>query len=529
MAVKKQSFMKGILVMMGAQVFIKLLGFIYRVVLTNFEEFADKGNSYYGSGYTVYMFILAIATMGIPNTISKIVSEKIALGDRRGAHRTFKVSFFLFAFIGAFFAALLYIFSEFFAVNILVNPGVELTMKVLAPAVFFVAISSTIRGYFVGMSNMTLVSGAQIIDQIVNCIFSIVFVVMLLDRTPEVMAAGSTMATTLAAFASMMYVFIYYLRNKKDIKEEVKLAPKKEAQRKRDIVSEVIRYVIPISFGSLVVQISNMIDLTTVLKGLTLKGYDIETANEIFGIILGKIDMLIALPLAFNIAFSTALVPAVSSAMARKDKKGALKKINFSIKLSSLIAFPCAIGMSVLAGPILQLIFPNAPNGAELLQISAFTIVFSVVAQTIYGSLHGIGKMVIPGICLLFGAAVKYFMNVTLIPIYGEKIAVASTLVYQLIAFTLATIILFYNLKEVPRLWNSFFKPGVISVIMGIVALITYNITMNITSSNSISTILAIIVAIIVYLLEIFIFKILNSEEIEQLPGGAKLNKLLKK
>ena len=184
--------------------------------------------------------------------------------------------------------------------------------------------------------------------------------------------------------------------------------------------------------------------------------------------------------------------------------------------------------MSVLATPILKLIFPNAPNGGSLLQIASFTIVFSVVAQTIYGSLHGIGKMIIPGLCLLFGACVKYFMNVNLIPIFGEPIIVASTLVYQVIAFSLATVILFYSLKEVPRLWNCFFKPCVISVIMGIFTLVKYNIVMSITSSNFISTIIAIVVAIVVYLTEIFMFKILDKEEISQLPFGSKLNKLLK-
>ncbi|MEG0221452.1 MAG: oligosaccharide flippase family protein [Clostridia bacterium] len=282
MAVKKQSFMKGILVIMGAQILVKLMGFAYRVILTNFKEFSDTGNSYYGSGYTVYTFILAIATLGIPNTISKIVSEKIAVGDRRGAHKVFKVAFFLFAFVGAFFAVVLYVFAEPIATYVLANPGVELTMKVLAPAVFFCAVGATVKGYFIGMSNMSLISNAQIIDQIVNCIFSVAFVAMLLNTTPEVMAAGSTMATTLATFSSMMYVLIYYRHSKKDIMEEIDASPKSERIQKRDIVKQIIKYVIPISFGSLVVQLSGLIDLVSVMKGLDGFGYTLDKANEIF-------------------------------------------------------------------------------------------------------------------------------------------------------------------------------------------------------------------------------------------------------
>ena len=86
MAIKKQTFMKSVAVVMIAQLLIKLMGFIYRVILTNIEGFQDAGNSYYGTGYKVYIFILAIATTGVPNAISKLVAEKMAVGDPKGAH-----------------------------------------------------------------------------------------------------------------------------------------------------------------------------------------------------------------------------------------------------------------------------------------------------------------------------------------------------------------------------------------------------------------------------------------------------------
>ena len=105
MAIKKQTFMNGVLIIMISQILIKLLGFIYRIILTNFPQFADEGNSYYGSGYQVYTFILAIATMGIPNTISKLVSEKMAIGDKRGAHRIFRTAMVVFTFIAVLFSS----------------------------------------------------------------------------------------------------------------------------------------------------------------------------------------------------------------------------------------------------------------------------------------------------------------------------------------------------------------------------------------------------------------------------------------
>ena len=170
MAIKKQSFMKGVFVIMLSQVLIKLLGFVYRIVQTNIPQFADVGNSYYGSGYQVYTFILAIATMGIPNTISKLVSEKRTIGDKRGAHRIFKTAFVVFVSIATMFALALFFGSGFIATHILNNEGVKYTLMALSPAIIFVSMSAVLRGYFIGMQNVSAHSVAQVIEQIVNSV-----------------------------------------------------------------------------------------------------------------------------------------------------------------------------------------------------------------------------------------------------------------------------------------------------------------------------------------------------------------------
>jgi len=207
--------MNGVLVIMISQVLIKVMGFIYRIVLTNFPEFSDEGNSYYGSGFQVYTLILAIATMGIPNTMSKLISDKMAVGDKRGAHRIFRTAMGLFTFIAILFALFLFFGADFIATSILNNPGVQYTLMALSPAIIFVAMSAVLRGYFVGMQNMMEYSKAQIIEQIINSVFSIIFVMMLLNtNNPEIMAAGSTLATTVATSSAFFYLLMYYNKNK---------------------------------------------------------------------------------------------------------------------------------------------------------------------------------------------------------------------------------------------------------------------------------------------------------------------------
>lgn len=526
MAVKKQSFMNGVLIIMISQVLIKVFGFIYRIVLTNFPQFADEGNSYYGSGYQVYTLLLAIATTGIPNTISKLVSEKMAIGDKRGAHKIFRTALMVFSIIGIVFGLGLFFSAKPLATYVLKNPGVEYTLKALAPAIIFVAMSAVLRGYFVGMQNMMEYSKAQVIEQIVNSIFSIVFVVMLLDATPEIMAAGSTLATTVAASSAFLYLVLYYNKNKKDIWRDIKSAKDFATDSTKKIAKKLISYAIPISFGSVVVSLSGVIDLVTVMDGLQKFGYDLQTANEKFGILLGKVDILNSVPLSLNVAFSVALVPFISGAIARGRKKDAINKINFSLKVSSIIAMPCAAGLFILADPIFRLIFPNAPLGASLLQVQCWMIIFSVLAQTVYGSLQGLGKLYVPGVCLAIGAFVKYLLNVTLVPKFGEIVPAFSTVVYNFIAFSLAFNILFKSLKIKPNIKQIFIKPIICTIIMSILTLLVYNLLTYLKLSNSISTIMSILFAVLSYFILVIKLRVLTENEVKQLPYGNKICKV---
>ena len=529
MAIKKQTFMKGVMIIMISQILIKIFGFIYRIVLTNIEGFSDVGNSYYGAGYKVYSFILAVATMGIPNTISKLVSEKLAVGDNKGAHKVFKTALNVFTAVGIFFALLLFFSSNYVATNILSNPGVKYTLMVLSPAVLFVSIASVFRGYFVGMENMVAHSVAQIVEQIVNSVLSIVFVMMLVTKSPEIMAAGSTAATAVSTLVALLYLVIYYRRSRKDIKENVKNSTDVPQEGRRQIVKKIIHYVIPISFGSIVVALAGMIDLVTVMDGLQKFGYTLEQANEKFGIILGKVDILTSVPLALNVAFSTSLVPVVTSAITRGNKKEAISKINYSMKISAIIAFPCAVGLSILAGPIIQMLFPNASDGAYLLRIEAFVVVFSVLAQTAYGSLHGLGKLYIPGMSLLIGACVKYFLNILFIPIFGEIVVPITTLIYQFIAVLVSTVCLYSTLNTEYDSKNIIIKPIIASFIMAVSAILIYNLSHYITSSNSISVLISICAAVLTYVVAVVNLNVLTEKQIMDLPYGNKICHFVKK
>ena len=535
---KKNSFMGNVLMLMFSQILIKILGLVYRLVIMNVPGFGDLGNGYYSAGYQIYAVLLTISSQGIPSAISRLVSEKIAVGEYKSAHRIFKFAMGLFAIVGGFFSLFLYVFSDFIASHILNVPDVKYVLRVLAPAIFFVTTSAVFRGYFAGLGTMKPSSVSQTLEQLFNCTLTITFVYALIGKEPYVMAAGGNLSTTLAILISFSYLLMYYRRNNKKYAEKYKNVEQKPDTRSvKSVAKTILMSSIPITIGSIISVVSTLIDTVTVSNCIQIAYQGIIQSKELLEQqamrltgILSKVDTLVNLPIAVNLAFYSALVPAISSAIAKKDYSSASKKISFSISASLLIVIPCAIGFIVLADPILRMLYPNASDGAGILQIAAITMIFVAINHTLNGSLYGLNKLYIPAIALTFGSIVKVILNIVLIRnpninIYGASI---SSLICQLITFGITYRAIKSAIDIKINVKNTVIKPMIAGITMGVIIFLI-NYLFKSVINNYILTICNIGIGAIAYLLVVAYLKVLNKEEICALPMGNKIYGVLTK
>lgn len=535
---KGTSFMKNVAMLMIAQIVIKILGFIYRLVIINVEGFGDIGNGYYDAGYTVYSLLLTISSVGIPTVISKLVSERVAIGDHKGAYRIFKTSLKIFTIIGAVLSVALFFGAELVASEILNVPDIKYVLRVLAPAIMFVASSSVLRGYFAGLGSMKATSVSQTLEQFFNCVLTITFVYALVGKDPAIMAAGGNVSTTLAIFISFTYLYIFYKRRKKGILAECEAQTvAQEDKTTGKLLKTIFAISIPMTIGSLISVVNNMIDTATIsnciqtaFSGVLDTKEALESkAMELSGI-LSKVVTIIHLPLAITGSFCTALVPAISSAISIKDYKTVNKRLSFSFFASILIIMPCTAGLAVLAKPILQLIYPAASDGALILILSTLTMIFVSLNYVVNGGLYGFGKVHIPAIALAIGGVIKLVLNVILIS--NPKINIYGAVITSIISQGLAFGICLYYLNKQIKLEMSFkhhvLKPIFASVIMGVIVYFAYRILIG-SMGNAISTILSILIGVISYAVLVLATKMLTKEDIYMIPFGTKIYGVLVK
>lgn len=572
---KTHSFMGNVAIILFAQIMVKVLGLVYRMVITNIDGFGNTGNGFYNAGFQVYTVLLAISSVGIPNAIAKMVSERAALNDYRGAHRVFTSALKLFAIIGIVCSVILYAGSDFIAVHIMNMDGAQYVMRALAPSLFFVCLASVIRGYFQGLSDMRATSFSQMLEQIFKCSLTIIFVILtvgVMPKTmqfltritllyspdgitpPEIMAAWANFASSAATVISFVYLLIFYLKRRATINERIKNSTgETENASTKKLMKMILMLSVPISLASIITAVNRVVDLATITRGIEIAfangipeiagaaailnptASELNTAAVTLSGMLSKSDTLFNMPLALNIAFATVLVPSISGAIAKGETKEASEKTSYSVLISILIILPCAIGYMVLAQPIYNIIYPATPDGADLLSLMSVALVFSALTQTITGALQGIGKVYVPAISILVGCIFKVVLNIALIRIPSINIygAAISSIVCQIVAFLINFFVLIRYIPIKLSLGKYIIKPLVSGIIMGGVAFGVFTLLSSVMGTgyinNLIATVVSIAVAAVVYFALVLVLHIMSKEDILLLPAGTKIYKLLTK
>ncbi len=524
----KQTFMNSVIVLMISQFIIKVSGLIYKVYLTNKHGFGDTGNAIYSAGFQAYTLLLAISSIGVPNTISQLISSKVAVGDNKGAHRIFKVAIAIFGAIGFASSSFLFLNADKLANSYLGIPEAEMTIMALAPSIFVVSISSVIRGYFNGREKISITANSQSIEQILKTILTIVTVEVfsILSKNDTVtMVAGAAIGTTTATFFSFIYLYIFYIKNKREIWKDVISSKQHKKEGISSIIKAIMAISLPISITALLSSVNKSIDAFTVVNTIS-EFLGTEEAKLQYGILTGKVETLIVLPYSFNIAFAITLIPTISAAQASGEMEKAIKRINFSLLATILIALPCTAVLFVFAQPILKLLFPNAYLGSLMLKISSLSIVFVAINQTVGGVLQGLKKVSVPIIAIGVGSIVKIVLNMILLPI--EQLNINGAIIATIIShFATCLVSVIYLKKYIDIQFNInklIIKPILATISMIITAWYIYN-NITILNSKNITLICSLLIGLIIYILSIIMLKILSKEEIYMLPYGNKIYK----
>lgn len=535
---KKDSFILQAGILASAGIIVRIIGLLYNRPLV--AIIGDEGNGYYNSAYYAYSIILLISSYSIPSAVSKVIAQRLATKEYRNAHRIFCCAFIYVLVVGGI--ASLFVF---FGAGLLVKmDSAVLPLRVLAPTIFFSGILGVLRGYFQAHKTMVQTSVSQILEQLVNAGVSIgmayVMVNMVADQSPTTQAsfgaAGGTIGTGAGVLAGLLFMLGVYALNRKTIRRRIERDTGHIDESYGDIFKMILMVVTPFIISTGIYNITNFLDNTIyqqIMMGVRKIG---EAAVSTDLSAISKGTKISNIPIAMASAMATALIPGISSDFTQGYLDGVKNKVAKSVKVTMLISIPCAVGIGVLARPVMLVIFPQPASleiSSTLLSCMSVSIIFYALSTLTQAILQSIGRMNTPIInataAVIIHAAVMILMMLFLNEKYSLYYYVFSTVLYSFILCVLNQAAVHRHLQYRQEIDRTFIRPVVASIIMGAAAFGTYQGIFYLCKINIIALAIAIVVGMSIYFILIIRWNAVTEEELRSMPKGYMLVSIAQK
>jgi stage V sporulation protein B len=534
------TLIRGAAILGAAGLVVKILGAVFRIPLVNW--IGDIGMANYNPAYYIYNFFLVLATAGIPIAISKMVSERIAVGHYGEAHKVYKISFGLMGAIGVISFVILFVFAPQIS-NLVNNPQAELAMRAIAPCLIFVPTMAALRGYFQGMQNMRPTAISQIVEQFFRVVVGLSLAYVLFNLAGgssfaakydafERGAAGAAFGATAGSIGGLLIILLVYGLSKKSIHFKIRHSHNEEFEPTGLILKRIMIIAIPITIGAAIMPITNLVDVTIVIGRLQDASIGYEEAKGLYGQLGGFVGSLVYLPQVLIYAVAISLVPLISAAHRVGDTVALKENVSLGVRLACIIGFPCAAGLMALSEPIMLLIYPaqaeSAISAAQILFTMSVGIFFLSASQTLTGVLQGVGKQAIPVRNLLLGVGLKIIITWVLTAI--PSINIQGAAIGTVVAFAVASVLNLFAARKYTgaeiKIGKTFGRPFAAAAIMGLACKGIYELLRLWIDSNTIPALVAVCTGVVLYGVMILVTKTISKSELGKLPKGDKLLKV---
>ena len=519
---KGESLMKGTFILTIAGIVVKIIGSLNWIFVS--RVLGGEGIGLYQMAFPIYFFALSVSTAGVPVAISIITAERVALKDIWGARRVFRISMMLMLVTGVLFSLLTYFGAGWLIeYQFIRDPRAYYSVVVLAPAIFFVTLLASSRGYLQGWQRMTPTAVSQIVEQIFRVITMVLLARLFLPMGLEYAAAGASFGACAGAVTGLIVLVWYHWQLDRDIRRDYtpeELLPKADMEQEScwKILHRLFKLALPVSAASIMLPVVSNLDLAIVPQRLEVAGYTVNQATELFGYLTGMAVPLINLSTIITASLAVSIIPALSEARAVGDQARIYEQSAAGIRISHFVCFPAFIIVLMLATPISTLIY-SAPGAGPAVWACSFSIVLLGLHQVSTGILQGLGHPTIPMVNMILAAVAKVILNWTLtaIPTLGILGAAFATAADMGVA---AFINMFFIYKYVgcSMEWKHFFKACCASVVMAIAVKLFYDTTFAAWGINAVSTFGATFVGCVVYIAAMLVIGGIGEEDMERVP-----------
>lgn len=524
----------GVVVLTVSNILVKLIGMLLKVPLQRI--LGDGGMAYYNVANDIYVWLYTLSTTGFPVAISILTSEARGRGNLNEAKKLFRVALGLFVCVGTAGMLTMLLGSGFFA-QMYKIPDSSMAIVAIAPTLLFVCVSSCFNGYFQGYQRMTPTAISELIAALGKLLIGIAFALCAIDlgKQSYEVAAVTLLGLTIGCGIAMIYLIISKSRFKEEeyntefVREDSDRLPVRSTGA---LLKKILAIGIPITLSSSLISFTNVLDGMILSDRLHAVGYLSEQVEIMFGNYKTCAVTMFNLPPALIYPISASIIPFLSTALVSGNRVRVKQTMDSSLRIGAIIALPCAVGLSVLAEPVLKLLFSDssAEMAAPLLSVLAIGILFLALLTLTNAMLQSHKLERVPIISTAAGCGVKLLTSYFLIGMPGVEMygAPIGTCLCYMTALVINLAVMYRKLGYIPSFMKIFLRPLFAAVLCGITAAGGYLLLSSILP-GSIATLGSIAVAAGVYGVSIFLLRGITEEDVLMLPKGKTICKVLHK
>ncbi|WP_248926911.1 stage V sporulation protein B [Paenibacillus hamazuiensis] len=391
---QKQSFVQGTFILTVSAFVIRMLGFVNSIVLARF--LGAEGIGLLMMAHPLIPIVVTLTGLGLPVAISKLVAEAEAEGDSAKVKRILRVSLAVTGTIGIVLTLLFLLGSKIIASHYLTDQRAYYAMLAMIPIVPLVAVSSVIKGYFRGKQNMKPLAFSEVAEQIVRLPLVMALVQFLLPYGVEYAAAGVMAGTVIGEATGLLYLLLMFRAYRKKAASTASMTVAASASPQlpsdRRTLLELLHIGLPTTGQGLFYSIYRALQPILVTKSLAVAGVGTALATKQYGLLLGCAFPLLAFPGFIMHSLSDALIPAISEAGIRQNKRLILQRMDQAMKLALIVGAPITIVLYVWAVPLTTM-FYRAPEAGNLLKLLAPVYFLQYFEAPLHAILLGLGKI----------------------------------------------------------------------------------------------------------------------------------------
>ena len=504
--------MSGVVVLSLSAVIVKIIGLIYKIPML--KLLGSEGMGYFNSAYEIYTLFCIIATTGLPVAMSVMISS-----EKGGAEKIFRVAMRLFLLLGVVGSAVMIGFARPFS-EFLGSDKTVFCIFAIAPTVFLICLSSAYRGFFQGHGKMLPTAVSQVIEALGKLLLGLLFAFIALRSgySVDVVAAFAVLGLTLGTAVSVLYLML----SKRSSGEKATCSLGEENDR--GIAWRLMRTAIPVTLSAAVISLTKVIDMTMILRRLQDLGYESEVAFSAYGNYTTLALPLFSLAPALIASVAMPLIPSLSRAVAMNDAEEQGRVVSDALKLTSIVSMPIAIGLSLFAKPILELVFSGESEAISeaypLLVVLGLSVTSACLITVSNAILQAYSRAYIPIISMAVGSLVKIVLAYFLIG--NSEIGILGAPISTFFCDLIINAVNFYCISRVmprtPSVSTVFLMPFTASAVAVILARVAYNALVIKFGESALLTLACVAIAAILYLPLVFIFKVVKKEEISETP-----------